>query len=163
MPSAKLRAASSEELGDMEMDMSPMIDLVFLLLIFFMVSSHLIIIQIDPEVRPPVASAAEKPDNALGRIVVNIRGDGSVWDSAENQLSTAPDGGMEEVEAYIGELRDQIVGPGGGGHSPKLHVRADKGCEVKRIKEVVRAGAEAQVIDVIFGAYRSAPPKDQDY
>tara|TARA_R110002096_G_scaffold147671_16_gene307681 strand:+ start:14084 stop:14566 length:483 start_codon:yes stop_codon:yes gene_type:complete len=160
MPSAKLRAASSEELGDMEMDMSSMIDLVFLLLIFFMVSSHLIIIQIDPEVKPPVAAAAEKPENALGRIVINIRADGGVWDSAGNMLSAGPDGGMEEVEAFIGELRDSIVE---GQQRPKLHVRADKSCEVKRIKEVVRAGAESQVIDVIFGAFRKAPPREANY
>ncbi len=158
MASSKLRAAATEELGDMDMDMSSMIDLVFLLLIFFMVSSHLITIQIDPEVNPPIAKAAEKPENALGRIVINIRADGSVYDVSSKLLSTGPDGGMEEVESYIGEVRDNQVE---GGNRPKLHIRADRESEVKRIKEVVRAGAEAQVIDVIFGAYRSKPPREQ--
>lgn len=158
MASSKLRAAATEELGDMEMDMSSMIDLVFLLLIFFMVSSHLIVIQIDTEVRPPIAKSAEKPENALGRIIVNIRADGSVWDVSGKEISPGPDGGMENVESYVGEVRDSAVKSQ---LRPKLHVRADRDCEVKRIKEVVKAAAEAQVIDVIFGAYRSKPPREQ--
>ena len=48
MASEKLRAVTESIEGEeLQMDMSSMIDLVFLLLIFFMVSSHLIIVQID--------------------------------------------------------------------------------------------------------------------
>ena len=41
----------------LQVDMSPMIDLVFLLLIFFMVSSTMITYRQDPNVKIPVASA----------------------------------------------------------------------------------------------------------
>jgi len=151
MASAKLAASNHTELEDMEMDISSMIDLVFLLLIFFMVSSHLIIIQIDEEVRPPVATAGKAVENAMGRIVVNIRADGSVYDTVP-RLMAGPDGDLGEVEAYIGELADNYVQ---GNLQPKLHVRADKDVDVKRIKEVVQAAARSNVIDVIFAAYVS--------
>jgi len=130
--------------------MSPMIDLVFLLLIFFMVSSHIIIVRLDPTVNPPVATASNAPENALGRIVVNIRPDGEVAD-VEGDVLASPDGELAEVERYIQELAD---GYRRENLSPKLHVRADRNVDVKRIKEVVRAAANAQVIDIIFATYK---------
>ncbi len=151
MASAKLQAATRTELEDMDMDISSMIDLVFLLLIFFMVASHLIIIQIDEEVRPPVATAGKAVENAMGRIVVNIRADGSVYDTVP-RLMSGPDGDMGEVQAYIGELADSYNQTN---QKPKLHLRADKDVDVKRIKEVVKAASLANVIDVIFAAYVS--------
>lgn len=133
------------------MDMSPMIDLVFLLLIFFMVSSHIIVVKLDPEVKPPVADSALPPDVALGRIVVNIRTDGEVVDVQSKVLSSA-DGDMNEVERYVSDAADALRRDGIG--RPKLHLRADRDVEVKRIKEVVKAAANAQVIDVIFATYK---------
>ena len=47
MASSKLIAAAAGPDEDLKMDMSPMIDLVFLLLIFFMVNSTLIVVRID--------------------------------------------------------------------------------------------------------------------
>ncbi len=67
MASEKLKALRLDEGDAMPMDMSSMIDLVFLLLIFFMVSSHLIIVQIDKRVAPPhgkKCSGGEKRDRA---------------------------------------------------------------------------------------------------
>ena len=151
MASAKLQAIANEQLEDMEMDMSPMIDLVFLLLIFFMVSSHLIIIQIDANVKPPVATAGTPVENALGRIVVNLYEDGSVYDTSSNLLA-APEADLADVETYIGELAETYRERG---EQPKLHLRADKNVEVKRIKSVVKSAANVQVIDVIFATYVS--------
>ena len=90
MPSERLRA-ELEKLDDAQcnMDMSSMIDLVFLLLIFFMVSSHLIIIQIDKRVNPPTAKNAQVAKEAVGRIVVNILADGSTWAQDEIELTTS--------------------------------------------------------------------------
>ena len=65
MASEKLRKLMSDGGEELPMDISSMIDLVFLLLVFFMVSSHLIIVQIDRDVKPPTAKAragSEKRD-----------------------------------------------------------------------------------------------------
>ena len=56
----------------MKVDMSPMIDLVFLLLIFFMVSSTLITYRKDPDVIIPVATAGKVPKDIQGRVILNI-------------------------------------------------------------------------------------------
>ena len=55
MASSKLRKSSAGEEDECNLDMSPMIDMVFLLLIFFIVNATAIIVKTDPEVKPPVA------------------------------------------------------------------------------------------------------------
>ena len=55
MASNKLARARAAANDNMKMDMSPMIDMVFLLLIFFMIASQMITVKMDPKVLPPVA------------------------------------------------------------------------------------------------------------
>ena len=71
MASTKKRAVQETEDG-VPLDMSPMIDLTFLLLVFFMVASHLITVQIDRRVDPPTAKNAQVAKESSGRVVVNI-------------------------------------------------------------------------------------------
>ena len=55
MASSKLQSAMEEQGDDARMDMSPMIDMVFLLLIFFMVASRMVTVKVDDKIKPPVA------------------------------------------------------------------------------------------------------------
>ena len=131
------------------MDMSPMIDLVFLLLIFFMVASTVIILPLDQEVKPPIAIEALPAADAKGKILVNVRADGTIVVDGDKVIA-GPDATLEEVEAYIAKGADEAASAQ---TIPKLYIRADKDTEVKRIREVVEAGANAQVINVVFSAY----------
>jgi biopolymer transport protein ExbD len=79
MASNKLRSAMAGDEGELAIDMSPMIDMVFLLLIFFLVNASMIIVEMDPNVKPPVASHAKEARQRLGRIVINIREDGTLF------------------------------------------------------------------------------------
>ena len=45
-----------------KIDMSPMIDMVFHLLIFFIVNATAIIVQTDPEVKPPIAKNSKRQE-----------------------------------------------------------------------------------------------------
>ena len=65
----KLRATEEPEAN---VDMTPMIDCVFLLLIFFMVSATMSKVDQTPEVKLPVAPKAAIPEDLRGRGVVNI-------------------------------------------------------------------------------------------
>ncbi|MEX2578324.1 MAG: biopolymer transporter ExbD [Verrucomicrobiales bacterium] len=145
MPSAKLRAAHEATGEDLQMDMSSMIDLVFLLLIFFMVSSHLIIVQIDKRVDPPTAANAKVAENARGRVVVNVLADGSIWAQDEVELPTTA-----AITDYVeqGKLINESDGL-----ETRLHLRADQDVDTRVIKRVVQAAGEAGVVDVIFGSY----------
>lgn len=146
MASAKLqaavRAAEGEELA---MDMSSMIDLVFLLLIFFMVSSHLIIVEIDKRVNPPTATNAQVAKNASGRVVVNVLSDGSIWAQGKEELPT-----VEAITDYVDQARLKNEDAG---IPTRLNLRADEDVDTRVIKKVVQAAGEAGVSDVIFGSY----------
>ena len=75
MASSKLRAAQEEQDDDTEVDMSPMIDMVFLLLIFFIVNATMIIVEMDKRVQVPIARYSEKQNDKMGRIVINVYSD----------------------------------------------------------------------------------------
>ena len=147
MPSEKLRR-SAENTGveeDVAMDMSPMIDLTFLLLIFFMVSSHLISVQVDRRVKTPTAVNAQVAKDVSGRVVVNILADGTVWGTDQIELTSS-----ESITAYIDSVRianEEKRIP------TRLNLRADKEVDTRIIKKVVQSAAEAGVIEVIFGSY----------
>lgn len=147
MASEKLKAAiEALDEEEMQMDMSSMIDLVFLLLIFFMVSSHLIIVKIDKRVKPPTAKNAAVAENATGRVVINVLEDGSIFgDDPTSEFATS-----EAITDYV----DQVVQRNkDSSTTTRLHLRADKGVDTRIIKKVVQAAGEAGVYDVIFGSF----------
>ena len=122
-----------------------MIDLVFLLLIFFMVSSHLIIVEIDKRVNPPTAKNAQVAKNASGRVVVNVLSDGSIWAQGKEELPT-----VEAITDYVDQARLKNENAG---IPTRLNLRADEDVDTRVIKKVVQAAGEAGVSDVIFGSY----------
>ncbi len=63
----------------MGFNMTPMIDVVFLLIIFFLVSSHLARQESQMKLALPVAkSGAEEPATAARRVTINITEDGGI-------------------------------------------------------------------------------------
>lgn len=129
------------------MDSSSMIDMVFQLLIFFMVSARLITNQIDPKVLIPVAENAKPPEEAAGRIVLNIYMDGRY--SREDR---APLGDEAAVTDYVRGRVEQMTE----GTEPKLLLRGDREALVRYAKLAVQSAGRAGVRTVIFAAYPSA-------
>lgn len=153
MPSAKLRAAMSTVEEDPKVDISSMIDLTFLLLFFFMVSSHLIIVKIDKNVKVPVADEGEVQKNATGRILINVD-----VDESTNEViikGPTPDrvfATSEQITEYVDAERIKMTDEG---QAPiRLHLRVDRDVPTRHIKKVVSAAAVAQVNDVIFATFK---------
>jgi biopolymer transport protein ExbD len=121
-----------------------MIDLTFLLLVFFMVASHLITVQIDRRVDPPVAKNAQVAKEASGRVVINVLADGSVFGQNEDELPTS-----EAIQDYVDQVR---VSNEEKGIPTRLNLRADKNVDTRDIKKVIQAAGEAGVSEVIFGS-----------
>jgi len=97
MASKKLHRAAAGSNDELQVDMSPMIDMVFLLLIFFIVASTVIVVKQDPEVEPPVAKYSKKAKDGKGRIVINVRQDGTFL--AETATLTFDD--SEDIQKYV--------------------------------------------------------------
>ena len=72
----KFRDTSSQQ--GAELELAPMIDVVFLLLIFFIVTWQFARFERDMDISVPAAEEAENKDRQQGEIIVNVREDGSI-------------------------------------------------------------------------------------
>jgi biopolymer transport protein ExbD len=144
--SSKLRnsAASDEECA---LDMSPMIDMVFLLLIFFVVNSSQIIVRQDSDVVPPVASYGKRQEDKNGRIVVNVYKDGSY--KTEQGVILESDEDIHDMVKKAKEQNDLR------GYKSKLHLRGDKDAVFKHSRKAIAASASAGVDQVMFATYKT--------
>ncbi len=124
-------------------DLSPMIDLVFLLLIFFMVTANIITYPKDPNVIIPVASDSKVPELVDGRIVINLYEDGTIKNVGGGTLS-------------LSELTQQVASRKASNPNTRLHLRAHKGVPYRHIQDVSRASAEGGVPTVIFSTYQTS-------
>lgn len=144
MASNKLTRARTAASDAMKMDMSPMIDMVFLLLIFFMIASNMITIKMDPEVLPPVADQSVTNPVVKGRFIVNIYQDGSFKDVDWKPITE------DQITERIRILADRQKNTA---NPAKLHIRADRLAPVLSVKKVTKAAGAGGVNTVIFSSY----------
>ena len=152
MSSKKLRAAQGAGSDELKVDMSPMIDMVFLLLIFFLVNATLIIVKMDKKVKVPIALHAERQESKLGRIVINVYDDKETASAETPGRFKMEDGRTrfendEAMEKYIKERADEIKLSG---VKPRIHLRGDEGVQFTYVRRVIRNAAAAGVNEVIF-------------
>lgn len=127
-----------EEKEETKLQMAPMIDMVFLLIIFFMTASHLSASK-NVELEIPDASRGVVPKERPDRWTVNIMRDGALY-SGQDPVT------VEELSALVTERL--LVDPG-----LKVYLRADKSTPHKKVREVMNAMAAAGVGDFIFGVH----------
>lgn len=122
---------------DIEVNMSPMIDMVFLLLIFFIVASAIVDDKVP--VKVPTAVYAKVPEDITGRFIVSVKKDGSLFVGQRNVS-------IEEMKEM---LRPEVE------HNPNLRVliRADGDVEYKVNEKVMTACAEVGASDLIYSAF----------
>jgi biopolymer transport protein ExbD len=125
---------------DVGFQLAPMIDMTFLLLVFFMVTTKISKEQIKVDIRLPVASNAVIPDNVAERDIVSIDGGGNYF------IGQRP-ADKKELTAYLKE-RFKNVPP------LRLYVRADAETPGRQIKDLMKIASEAGAINVIFGTYK---------
>ena len=148
MSSTKLRAAQEGQEDDTEVDMSPMIDMVFLLLIFFIVNATLIIVEMDKRVQVPIARYSEKQNDKMGRIVINVYSDEHAADGrfrmADGKKVFVDDDDMVDFIKKQKEEWDTKA------QKARLHLRADGKVHFTYVRRAIRAAAAAGINEVIF-------------
>jgi biopolymer transport protein ExbD len=123
------------------MQMTPMIDMTFLLLIFFMVTSKLSKEQVKMDIALPVASAAVVPSDVSNRDIINIDGEGRFF-VGDREV------GADDLRSYLAERFRN--------HPPlRLYVRADRSMRYARAAELMEMAAAAGATDVIFGTLKN--------
>jgi biopolymer transport protein ExbD len=127
-----------------KMQMSPMIDIIFQLIIFFMVVSTFQRLEVE-ELKLPVASHSKEKEVVPGELTVNIKKDGTI---IVNQRKYTP----EELGNLLREtLRN----------NPNLalywgvNIRADAAVPCRYVLKVIKACSEAGVWKTSFSSVQS--------
>jgi len=123
---------------DAKFVMAPMIDMVFLLLVFFMCASQLSQTQSVP-LEIPTATKAVVPRERPDRFVVNIDKDGNLY------------GGNVPVE--LADLKAMVLEHKAANPDLKVYLRADQETTHKEVRKVMGVMGEAGIADFIFGAF----------
>ena len=114
-----------------------MIDMTFLLLVFFMVTSKLTEQKVKKDINLPQASASIRPKDHSQRDVINVDGQGRYFIS-DSQVS------KDQLNAFLKKRY--------GVHTPYvIYLRADKNTPAKKTGEFMEMATEAGVDRVIFG------------
>jgi biopolymer transport protein ExbD len=119
-------------------NMTPMIDIVFLLIIFFIVSSHLARQEIQLELALPLATSGQSPeDDSTRRLVVNVMPDGQI------QLAGTPLS-SEELPRKIAFESERSGG------QIEVRIRSDRNVPYHFVEPIMVACARAGVWKVSF-------------
>lgn len=126
--------------GGTLINMTPMIDVVFLLIIFFLVSSHMAKQENNVQLDLPKAQSGLADVSDRETLVVNILASGG-WriagvDVDEQALSTSL-------------RRSQMAA----GEPLQLKIRTDKAVPYGRIEPVLRTASELGIGDIVFAVY----------
>ena len=120
------------------LQMAPMIDMVFLLIIFFMTASHLSANK-SKDLDIPVATHGVVPKERSDRWTVNVTTEGAIFSGQEPVT-------VETLQRMVAERLEQDS-------ELKVYLRADKTTPFREVKAVMTAMAEAGVGDFIFGVF----------
>jgi len=118
-------------------NLTPMIDMTFLLLIFFMVTARLTDQKVSVPLELPVASAAREPKTIENREIVNIDGAGNYY--------------VGDQPVTEGELKAFLVERFRNHPPVRVYLRADAGVRSELTSKVVEMATEAGVQDLIIG------------
>ena len=127
-----------DEKDDTKLQMSPLIDMVFLLIIFFMTASHMSSSK-NMDLDIPSASNGNVPKERPDRWTVNVLADGTVYSG--------------QTPVTLDELRQLVASRVQADPETKVYLRSDKVTPHKTVRQVMNAMAEAGVGDFIFGVF----------
>ena len=135
----KIPGRSRSKVGFM---MTPMIDVVFLLIIFFLVSSHLVRQEKNTNLALPIAPTAEEDNNPnISRLTVNVETDGTLIVSGR-KVST------DRLEAILNSERETK------GEDFEVRIRASRLARYASVEPVMLASTRAKIWNVSYAVYR---------
>jgi len=120
--------------------MAPMIDMVFLLLVFFMCVSSLAQAERAVPVELPASTESKVPEDLADRATITLCADGAIF--------------LGAARAEPGELGERLRRTLEADPRTRLHVRADATVRFEDIRRVLRICAEAGAYDVIYATHQ---------
>ncbi len=117
--------------------MAPMIDMVFLLLVFFMTVSSISQAGSRVELDLPESTSSEVPDDLSNRVMLSVQKDGVFFLGGEKLKA-------EELGPRLDALHERFP-------EIKLRIRADRETAFADVKKAMSAATKAGISDYIYG------------
>ncbi len=139
--------------GEPEFQIAPMIDVLLVLLIFFMSITTTQVLKVDQSINLPLAPDALKKDSMRNEVIINIR-----WDPAKKKAEYVLN---EQVFPDLGDLSKAIAGAKKTGETKiitsdnsafRVVIRGDRDASALSVSLAMNAAAEAGISDISFSA-----------
>jgi biopolymer transport protein ExbD len=139
--------------GEPEFQVAPMIDVLLVLLIFFMSITTAQVLKVDKSIQLPLAPNAIKKDNQRAEAIINVR-----WNEGTKKATFVVD---DKLYADSAELVKVLAAAKKTGeakvtHGPNLGfrcvIRGDRLAQAGAISRAMAAAAEAGISDISFSA-----------
>ncbi len=125
------------------MNLVPMIDVLFLLLAFFIISWQFSQSETELNVKVPTSIEGVDPTRQRGEIIINVQADGTI--KVEGQLQTLP------------ELKEKLLSISKANPNQAVRIRADGNSVYQRIVEVIDHCQSAGIWNISFATQRPEP------
>lgn len=134
-----------EEEAEPEFQISTMVDVLMTLLLFFIATATAEVSQQTADLQLPVAPEAAEPEDKKGQMVINIsRG----FHTISVKETTYPS--ETALVPVITKARENYEESRISANPFRVLIRADKDVPYSKVKQVMKACADAGVLDVIF-------------
>jgi len=134
----------SADSGEPEFQIAPMIDVLLVILIFFMSITSTQVLRVDKEITLPVAPNSEKKENTRAEAVINVR-----WDDVAKRAEI-----IFEDQPYPKERLDELIAvlKSRRGEDPKYRavIRGDKKLPARYVADTMDACGQAGIGDIAF-------------
>lgn len=144
-------AGGGGEDGEPEFQIAPMIDVLLVLLIFFMSITSAQVLKVDKSIELPVSANAIKKESQRSEAIVNVR-----WDeSAQRATFSMDDRDYEQPEELSRALESarkasEAARQGEAGPPFRCVIRGDREASARSISRAMNAAAEAGITGISF-------------
>ena len=139
--------------GEPEFQIAPMIDVLLVLLIFFMSITTAQVLKVDTSIKLPLAPDALKKDNARAEAIINVR-----WDAAKKKADYIVD---DKHFSEPSDLTKALAAAKKVGEAKitrsanptfRVVIRGDRDASAMSVSRAMNSAAEAGVSDISFSA-----------
>ena len=140
--------AGLEESVEMEFQVAPMVDVLLVLLLFFMATTTTEVITQTADLELPKATDSQKKEEGAGKLIINVE--------RLNFKIKVNDQYFDDADGIIPLIKSaaqNAVAGSASGKGFRVIVRADKDTSFERVSGIMKACAQAGVLDVVFAVY----------
>jgi biopolymer transport protein ExbD len=128
--------------ADPEFQIAPMIDILLVLLVFFMSISSTEVLQVNKDIRLPVADSAKNPKENPGQVTVNM-----MWNLINNTGTVEVKGEKYATPADIVPILQNAVRAN---PNTRVLVRADREVKYDYMRTLLQAVGDAGISNITF-------------